>query len=488
LPLPYAVPSSITAGPDGNLWVTESAIDKIARVTPAGEVREFELDTGDNPVQITVGPDANLWFVAPYRGIERITPTGRRTIVFTADSSTDLSGVAAGPDGNIWFGEIPFPGNQYGSLVVITPAGLLVKRIGTFGIPQDIVAGPDGNMWFTEFVCGSHDCYHLIGRVAPSGDDLMEYPADALGPLTAGPDGNVWFAEGCATGSSPPFDCVGPARIARVTPEFVVTEFSLPRLGTRANGITTGLDGRVWFTDRCARKYDGCSGPDAVGWVDPSSGIVSEFTPPSSNGGVGRIAPAPDGGVWFTEFRVGRLGRAEVAAEGTSYVLARTGSFAPRARAVSLGTSVAWMFLGPGIGSVEDTTGLGLLDSGPHGFVSWFSHRFDAAGSYPYVNGLSSSLSGVVRVPVQVAPSDGTETTQFTITWGVAPPPRSLLFDVQVKRPGELAYADWQRGVFAAEASFTPDAGPGVYWFRARLHGPAGTLPWSPPTSIQVTI
>jgi hypothetical protein len=36
-----ALPFDITADPDGNLWFTERAIDRIGMITPAGVVTEF---------------------------------------------------------------------------------------------------------------------------------------------------------------------------------------------------------------------------------------------------------------------------------------------------------------------------------------------------------------------------------------------------------------------------------------------------------------
>ena len=55
-----SAPQSITAGPDGNLWFTESASNKIGRITPTGVVTEFSngLSAGANPWGITSGPMA----------------------------------------------------------------------------------------------------------------------------------------------------------------------------------------------------------------------------------------------------------------------------------------------------------------------------------------------------------------------------------------------------------------------------------------------
>ncbi|MEA2532661.1 MAG: virginiamycin lyase, partial [Actinomycetota bacterium] len=63
-PTAAAGADSIVAGPDGNLWYTESKAGNIARVTTSGTVTEFKVNTpGSAPTAITVGPDNTLWFI-----------------------------------------------------------------------------------------------------------------------------------------------------------------------------------------------------------------------------------------------------------------------------------------------------------------------------------------------------------------------------------------------------------------------------------------
>ena len=52
-------PKYLTRGPDGNIWVTIGS--KVARITPAGAVTEFDPAAVGTPVGITSGPDGNLW-------------------------------------------------------------------------------------------------------------------------------------------------------------------------------------------------------------------------------------------------------------------------------------------------------------------------------------------------------------------------------------------------------------------------------------------
>ena len=79
LPTASSAPNGIAAGLDGNLWIAETGGNKIARVTPAGVVTEFELAAGSLPSGITAGPDRNMWF-SMRGGVGRITLAGDVTV------------------------------------------------------------------------------------------------------------------------------------------------------------------------------------------------------------------------------------------------------------------------------------------------------------------------------------------------------------------------------------------------------------------------
>jgi len=55
------------------------------------------------PSSIAAGPDGNLWFTAT--GLGRISPTGTITMLPGLNALALLSGITAGPDGNMWFTE-----------------------------------------------------------------------------------------------------------------------------------------------------------------------------------------------------------------------------------------------------------------------------------------------------------------------------------------------------------------------------------------------
>src|SRR5580692_10918608 len=64
LPHPASGPTTIAIAPDGNLWFTEGAGNRIGRMRPDGTgLREFDLPhVGSQPRIIAVGADKNVWF------------------------------------------------------------------------------------------------------------------------------------------------------------------------------------------------------------------------------------------------------------------------------------------------------------------------------------------------------------------------------------------------------------------------------------------
>ena len=101
-------PYGITAGPDGNLWFTESYdSDKIGVINPTTHaISEFPIPTPSSyPYLITTGPDGNLWFAEGEGGqIGMINPTTHAITEFPVPYDNAFPfGITAGPDGNIWF-------------------------------------------------------------------------------------------------------------------------------------------------------------------------------------------------------------------------------------------------------------------------------------------------------------------------------------------------------------------------------------------------
>src|SRR5207245_804277 len=144
-------PIGITAGPDGNMWVTDESENIVWRVSTGGGFARFDLPTPNRGAAgITVGGDGNLWIGEPSQNkIGRMTTAGVLTEFAIPTAGAGVGGIARGPDGNVWFTE-----NNANQLAVITPTGQAQEfPIPTASsLPRRPTAGPDGNVWFPEGV------------------------------------------------------------------------------------------------------------------------------------------------------------------------------------------------------------------------------------------------------------------------------------------------------------------------------------------------
>ena len=142
----------------------------IGRITPAGQITEYPIPTGDgDPGEIVTGADDNLWFTDG-GGIGRMTVGGQVT-EYALPSPDFAVGIAAAPDGDVWF--IDAGTNAIGRITTgsgfTRPGQVTEYPIPTAdSAPSEIAAGPDGNLWFTE--AGADQ----IGRITPAGQ-ITEY-------------------------------------------------------------------------------------------------------------------------------------------------------------------------------------------------------------------------------------------------------------------------------------------------------------------------
>jgi RHS repeat-associated protein len=309
-PLPAGShPFAATAGPDGNVWFTESLSDKLGKITTAGVINEYPTEKFE-PEGIAAGPDGNLWFVEhTVRNVGHMTTSGALTEFTLPRTSTYNVGIAAGPDENLWFtesetnyigkinkkdevlGEYPLPASSkpygitvgpdknlwftdYGTGKVgkITTAGVVTEYALPAGSqPYAICSGPDGNLWFTDYGTGK------VGKITTAGV-VTEYglpTSSAPHGIVTGPDGNLWVAE------------YGTNKIARITTGGAITEYSLPS-GSNPSGITVGSDKNIWFTEYGTNKIGKIGLHPAEGESRPSQpGWTVEYRVPLSGGATG---------------------------------------------------------------------------------------------------------------------------------------------------------------------------------------------------------
>jgi len=274
--VPPAFLGPIAAGPDGNLWFTETEERHIGRITPAGHVTAFPVPrVAGPPSAITRGPDGNLWFTAA-RGIGRITVSGHVTFFRLPRDTQPGAFIISGSDGNLWF--TTAGGN---GIVRMTVAG----RPQAFHVPEatSLAPGSDGNLWFTEPRGDAIGRMTLAGRVTEFALPRHKNQDDASGvgaPITiaAGSDGNLWFTEFAR-------------RLGSISPQGRFTEFSLPdRPCCIPFYITPGPDGNLWFTELYG---------NGVERITPRGHSVQFVLRTPWSGPLG-IAAGADGNLWVT--------------------------------------------------------------------------------------------------------------------------------------------------------------------------------------------
>jgi len=264
-----------------------------------------------HPHQITHGPDGAVWFTElNFARIASMTSSGVVREFPVGDPEQFLRGITDGPDGALWFAEEGTCINARcsdftnGKIGRITTQGKITEFPvpSANGHPWEITHGPDGNLWFTELGDNLHGPgrHHLIegnkiGRITPQGQ-ITEFPIPTFDSfpdgITTGPDGALWFTEN--TGN----------KIGRITTSGVITEFPIPTPNARAIGIRTGLDGNLWFTEQLGQS---------IGRITPQ-GKITEFPLPNGGNPVW-ITLGPDGAMWFTEVVGQRIGR--ITTDGT---------------------------------------------------------------------------------------------------------------------------------------------------------------------------
>ena len=198
--------------------------------------------------------------------------------------------------------------------------------------PHDPLATPDGAIWYTGQMA------NLLGRVDPQTGAIREYPLKTpnSGPhgLTDDSDGDIWFTASFAgyvgkldpkSGAVTEYRMADPAArdphtllfdrtgilwftvqagnmIGRLDPKTgavkllsVLTPRALPY------GMALSADGETVFID--------LFGTNKIAGIDRATMAFREYALPDASSRPRRIAVTGDGGVWYSDYARGRIGR-----------------------------------------------------------------------------------------------------------------------------------------------------------------------------------
>lgn len=439
VPTANSRPYTIVAGPDGNLWFTESNGNKIGRITTDGTITEFPVPTaGSGPYGITLGRDGNIWFTERFADkIGRLIPATGNIVEFPIPTALCQAWeITLAADGNMFFTE-----EDVAQIGTITSSGTISEN-GAIGccFPTGIAGGPGGNIWYTLEIGDQ------IGRITPS-NQVTQFQIQSTQVLpwdiAPGPDGNMWFTE------------LSGRAVGKITPAGVITELPVSGAFSGIAGIAAGPDGNLWFTENDTHHVRGIT----------TAGV--ELTSFDTSDRPLSICLGPDGNMWFTVADGNKIGRLALADANKAYVLSTDAGFVPVVRNQPLGKTVQWTFEGPSTHSVRDASGLQLFTSVTQNAVSYFSFAYPASGGF--LVGDAPFPRGGINVAVGV-PASASVNVPFQVTWANPGVPAGLVEDVIVLTPGAVGYVPFTTSS-ANSAPYTATT-PGSYLFRARLRNP----------------
>ena len=283
----YAQPSSLAAGPDGDVWFTEDYYENseyhqlIGRTTIAGKIAEFPIASGtaDRPIgQITPGPDGDMWFIEE-GGIMRVSPTG--TMSWVLPNLGEPTDIATGSDGSVWFTNHSYIGR-------ISPGGELSQFPTSGTNTTSIVRGSDGSMWFAGFVGFAAEANTRIGLITPTGR-ISEYtlprkPTYSGMAMAEGADGNLWFVDS------------GSEALWTLTPTGSFTSFPVLLSGdNEPQEIIDGPDGNLWLAVPSDTPYEDGFEVHIGRFVTPFAPVNLELPQLSGNAVAGQALSVSEG-------------------------------------------------------------------------------------------------------------------------------------------------------------------------------------------------
>ncbi len=283
VPTSKSRPHDPAVAPDGSLWYTGQAANKLGRLDPkSGEFKEYPLKTPNSgPHGLVADKDGNIWFTAISAGyVGKLDPkTGGITEYRPADGTEiDPHTPVFDHDGILWFTNEET--NYIGRLDPKTGQMSLTKVPTPHAVPYGIVILQDNTPFFCEF--GSNK----LGHLDPSTMKIHEY-ALSVGAhprrLALAPDGTIYYTD-FARGELGHFDPSSGT---------LLKEWPSPG-GSESEpyGIAVTKDGEVWYSESGVK-------PNTLVKFDPKSQSFSTQPIPSGGGVVRNMVATPDGRLYL---------------------------------------------------------------------------------------------------------------------------------------------------------------------------------------------
>jgi virginiamycin B lyase len=223
-------PIGLAVAADGSAWYTDLTARAIARISSAGEIARFVLDTPITRLgRMVIAPDGAVWFAdSTGYGMTKLKD-GVFTRYQIESARGGPYGVAVTADGAIW--ATLQNGNQLLHLAVDgTSRTFDLPRGGA--VPTDVAVGSDGSVWFLQFRA------NRIGRFKDGQFSDVEAGREnaGLSGIALAPNDDVWFG------------MMRRASLGRLRNGHIEI-FPLPRHNARPFSVAVDRGGNVWYAD-----------------------------------------------------------------------------------------------------------------------------------------------------------------------------------------------------------------------------------------------
>ena|GEM_PF-5092171 len=250
----------LAPGPDGNMWFTQPAANRVGWMTTSGQTEGFQSpDAGSRPTGIVAPPGGFVWVTMEGTGrITKLDPASGRTVEYPLPAGWRPTAIALGSDASLWAIDragpelARQPQEGIGIHAVLPTSGDEVFTPGTTN--SDIVAGPDGNLWL------SQSDGPFIAKAKAIGGQIKytRYRLPLRGGtsfISNGPHRDIYFASGGVIASFPTYG-------RQVAGEPLCAVEGCPRV----TALAEGFDGKLWFA---AGRFVGAYRPPDLRLVLP---------------------------------------------------------------------------------------------------------------------------------------------------------------------------------------------------------------------------
>jgi len=279
VPTPNSRPHDPALAPDGSLWYTGQASNKLGRLDPkTGEFKEYPLKTpSSGPHGLVADKDGNIWFTAISAGyVGKLDPKSGEISEYRPAEGTriDPHTPVFDHDGTLWFTNEET--NYIGRLDPKSGKMTLAKVPTAHAVPYGIVVLPNNAPFFCEF--GTNK----LGTIDPKSMTVREYtlPDASARPRRLGlaPDGSIFYTD------------FGRGYLGHFDPAAgkLLKEWPSPGGGeSEPYGIAITNDGTVWYSESGMK-------PNTLVRFDPKSEAFSSEQIPSGGGVVRNMVATPD--------------------------------------------------------------------------------------------------------------------------------------------------------------------------------------------------